>query len=173
MYKVAWCTCKIVVCCYKHIIFLPFSLPSPSLLVLLSSRNSATMVTWRHTSPLYCCTVDPRQLIIYGKFVLSLKRKPLDFLWNQPVKYGHPVNRDTFSAPPPRVRMYLTVLGPREKLWILTTYSHVVHVNTSCWAAACCSSFVKCNSKLGSSNRVSEQNSEIFWNGQGYFFSCI
>ena len=32
---------------------MPFSLPSPSSLVLLSSRNSATMVTWRHTSPLY------------------------------------------------------------------------------------------------------------------------
>ena len=29
---------------------MPFSLPSP--LVLLSSRNSATMVTWRHTSVL-------------------------------------------------------------------------------------------------------------------------
>ena len=28
-------------------------MPSPSSLVLLSSRNSATMVTWRHTSPLY------------------------------------------------------------------------------------------------------------------------
>ena len=33
--------------------FLPISLPSPSSSVLLSSRNSATMVTWRHTSPLY------------------------------------------------------------------------------------------------------------------------
>ena len=33
---------------------MPFSLPSPSSLVLLSSRNSASMVTWRHTSPLYC-----------------------------------------------------------------------------------------------------------------------
>ena len=33
--------------------FSPFSLPSPSSLVLMSSRNSATMVTWRHTSPLY------------------------------------------------------------------------------------------------------------------------
>ena len=33
--------------------FLPFSLPSPSLLVLLSSRNSATMVIGHHTSPLY------------------------------------------------------------------------------------------------------------------------
>ena len=29
---------------------MPFSLPSPSSLVLLSSRGSATMVTWRHTS---------------------------------------------------------------------------------------------------------------------------
>ena len=29
---------------------MPFSLPSPSSLVLLSSSNSATMVTWRHTS---------------------------------------------------------------------------------------------------------------------------
>ena len=28
-------------------------MPSPSSLVLLSSRNSATMVTWRHTSPLF------------------------------------------------------------------------------------------------------------------------
>ena len=28
--------------------------PSPSSLVLLSSRNRATMVTWRHTPPHYC-----------------------------------------------------------------------------------------------------------------------
>ena len=28
-------------------------MPSPSSLVLLSSRNRATMVTWRHSSPLY------------------------------------------------------------------------------------------------------------------------
>ena len=32
---------------------MPSPSPSPSSLVLLSSRNSATMVTWRHTSPLY------------------------------------------------------------------------------------------------------------------------
>ena len=44
---------QVVVSKYKHLIFLPFFLPSPSSLVLLSSRNSATMVTWRHTSPLY------------------------------------------------------------------------------------------------------------------------
>ena len=57
MCKKAWCTCKVAVCylyvktytCY----FSPFFLPSLSSLVLLSSRNSATMVTWRHTSPLY------------------------------------------------------------------------------------------------------------------------
>ena len=36
-----------------NILFLPFSLPSPSSSVLLSSSNSATMVTWRHTSRLY------------------------------------------------------------------------------------------------------------------------
>ena len=36
-----------------NILFLPFSLPSPSWSVLLSSSNSATMVTWHHTSPLY------------------------------------------------------------------------------------------------------------------------
>ena len=33
--------------------FLPFSLPSPSSWVLLSSRNSATVVTWHHSSALY------------------------------------------------------------------------------------------------------------------------
>ena len=37
----------------RQFFFLPFSLPSPSSLVLLSSKNSATMVTWRHSSPLY------------------------------------------------------------------------------------------------------------------------
>ena len=37
----------------KTYYFLPFSLPSPWSFALLSSRNSATMVTWRHTSPLY------------------------------------------------------------------------------------------------------------------------
>ena len=42
--KTAWCTCKFVV----------LFLPSPMSLVLLWSKNSATMVTWRHTSPLYC-----------------------------------------------------------------------------------------------------------------------
>ena len=36
-----------------HKYFLPLSLPSPSSLVLLTSRKNATMVTWRHTSPLY------------------------------------------------------------------------------------------------------------------------
>ena len=41
-------------CCllFINIFFLPFSSPSLSSLVLLSSRNIATMVTWRHTSPL-------------------------------------------------------------------------------------------------------------------------
>ena len=35
--------------------FLPFSLPSPS--SLLWSRNFATMVTWRHISPLYSVSI--------------------------------------------------------------------------------------------------------------------
>ena len=39
--------------------FLPFSLPSPSPLVLSSSRNSATVVTWRHSSPLYFDWIKP------------------------------------------------------------------------------------------------------------------
>ena len=34
-------------------------MPSPSSLVLLSSRNSATMVTWRHSSPLYFDWIKP------------------------------------------------------------------------------------------------------------------
>ena len=38
-------TCKFVVCQRKHYYFLPFSLPSPSSLVLLSCRNGASMVT--------------------------------------------------------------------------------------------------------------------------------
>ena len=57
MYKKAWCTCKVVVLLLsKPIAFLPFSLPSPSLRLsslLLSPQNFASMVTWRHTSPLY------------------------------------------------------------------------------------------------------------------------
>ena len=50
--QVAWCTCKLLFV-MKTYYFLPFSLPSPWSFALLSSRNSATMVTWRHTSPLY------------------------------------------------------------------------------------------------------------------------
>ena len=43
------------ICCFvnKSYYFFAVLLPSPLSLVLLSSRNSATMVTWRHTSPLY------------------------------------------------------------------------------------------------------------------------
>ena len=37
-----------------------FSLPSPSSLVLLSSRNSATMVTWRHTSLYSLFQLEPK-----------------------------------------------------------------------------------------------------------------
>ena len=51
--KRAWRTCKVVVLLIKTCYFLPFSLSSLSSLVLFSSSNSATMVTWRHTSPLY------------------------------------------------------------------------------------------------------------------------
>ena len=99
------------------------------------------------------------------------REKALTFSLNSVRLYGHPVNSDTFYVPlSVRIKGGLTVLGPREKLWILTAYSQVVHVNKSCWAAVWCSSFVKCNSKPGSKNRVSEQNSEIFWNGQGYCF---
>ena len=43
-------TCKFVVLSIKTFYFFAVLLPSPSSLVLLSSRNSATMVTWRHTS---------------------------------------------------------------------------------------------------------------------------
>ena len=50
MYKIAWCTCKFVVLSIKTFYFFAVLLPSSSSLVLLSSRNSATMVTWRHTS---------------------------------------------------------------------------------------------------------------------------
>ena len=51
-------------CWYKPIPFLPFSLPSlSSLLSSLSwPRKFATMVTWRHTSPLYYGTQsEPRE----------------------------------------------------------------------------------------------------------------
>ena len=41
--------CLLIKTCY----FLPFSVSSSSSLVLFSSRNSAAMVTWRHTSPLF------------------------------------------------------------------------------------------------------------------------
>ena len=49
MNKIAWCTCKFVVLSIKTYYFFAVLFPSPSSLVLLSSKNSATMVTWRHT----------------------------------------------------------------------------------------------------------------------------
>ena len=49
----AWCTCKFVVLSIKTFYFFAVLLPLPLSLVLLSSRNSAPMVMWRHTSPLY------------------------------------------------------------------------------------------------------------------------
>ena len=52
MYKTTWCTCKFVVLSIKTFYFFGVLLSSPSTLVLLSSSNSPTMVTWRHTSPL-------------------------------------------------------------------------------------------------------------------------
>ena len=54
MNKISWCTCIFVVFSIKTYYFFVVLLPSPLSLVLLSSRNSATMVTGRHTSPLYC-----------------------------------------------------------------------------------------------------------------------
>ena len=57
MYKIAWCTCKFVVLSIKTYYFFAVLLPSPSSLILSSSRNSATMMTWRHTSPLYWACV--------------------------------------------------------------------------------------------------------------------
>ena len=50
MYKIAWCTCKFVVLSIKTFYFFAVLLPSPSSLILSSSRNSAIMETWRHTS---------------------------------------------------------------------------------------------------------------------------
>ena len=41
----------------KTYYFFAVLLPSPSSLILSSSRNSATMMTWRHTSPLYWACV--------------------------------------------------------------------------------------------------------------------
>ena len=55
--------------------FLPFSLPSPSSLVLLSSSNGATMVTWRHTSPLYWKCIQ--WIIQNTKRTLSRRKKTL------------------------------------------------------------------------------------------------
>ena len=46
-------TCKVVVLLIKPIAFLPLSLLSPSLLLLLWSINFAAMVMWCHTYPLY------------------------------------------------------------------------------------------------------------------------
>ena len=50
MYKITWCTCKFVVLSIKTFYFFAVLLPSPSSLILSSSRNSAIMETWRHTS---------------------------------------------------------------------------------------------------------------------------
>ena len=58
MYKIAWCTYKVVVCWYKHVIFCR----SPCRRRRRRRRrrcwfcchpDSATIVTWRQTSPLY------------------------------------------------------------------------------------------------------------------------
>ena len=57
-------------------------MPSPSSLVLLSSRNRATMVTWRHSSPLYFggTICSPRNNLDVNK----LHKKA--FPWNQWVR---------------------------------------------------------------------------------------
>ena len=49
MYKIAWCMCKFVVLSIKTFYFFVILLPLPLSLVLLSSRNIATMVMWCHT----------------------------------------------------------------------------------------------------------------------------
>ena len=48
MYKIAWCMCKFVVLSIKTFYFFVILLPLPLSLVLLSSRNIATMVMWCH-----------------------------------------------------------------------------------------------------------------------------
>ena len=52
---------KLLFFLFKPLAFLPFSLPSPSSCLsslLLWSRNFATMVTWRHNSPVYKETIN-------------------------------------------------------------------------------------------------------------------
>ena len=61
MNKIAWCTCKFVVLSIKTYYYFAVLLPSPLSLVLLSSKNSTTMATCRHTSPLYYHSDHPCQ----------------------------------------------------------------------------------------------------------------
>ena len=57
MNKLAWWTCKFAVLSIKTYCFFAVLFLSPLSLVLVSYRNSATMVTWRHPSSLYCLPV--------------------------------------------------------------------------------------------------------------------
>ena len=58
MYKIARCTCKVVVCWYKHIIFAVLLAVAVVVGVVVIQKNSPTMETWRHTSPLYLISLQ-------------------------------------------------------------------------------------------------------------------
>ena len=75
MYKKASYTCKVVVLViwtYICIAFLPFSRPSPSSLLKLSSMDISQ--TWSHWSwLLYFADHDPRKVPCFGMFSLPLQ----------------------------------------------------------------------------------------------------
>ena len=90
-----------------NILFLPFSLPSPSSSVLLSSSNSATMVTWRHTSRLYWKWTQ--WIIQNTKRILSRRKKTLNRFMSPHLRKSGFRNPRTFCLWNPESRKFLFV----------------------------------------------------------------
>ena len=90
-----------------NILFLPFSLPSPSSSVLLSSSNSATMVTWRHTSLLYWKWTQ--WIIQNTKRILSRRKKTLGRFMSPHLRKSGLRNPRNFCLWNPESRKFLFV----------------------------------------------------------------
>ena len=77
-------------------------MPSPSLLVLLSSRNSATMVMWRHISPLYSTSMfwstnSCQNSVSADQYRLTVSRVQVSTLWVRVFFRSYPLTSCYFS----------------------------------------------------------------------------
>ena len=88
MNKVVLCTCRVVVLLTKPIAFLPFSLPSPSFFGLLSSRNFATMATWRNDFSSLLGLIYAPYWLPLGGIILIFHENPCHFYTSVPSPLG-------------------------------------------------------------------------------------